>query len=115
MDDIPGVAESIAMVLQKKGHTAQFAEDGEAALRIAAEFKPEVALLDLVLPDIDGYELAARLRELDDSKDLFIIAVSGYNLDTDKDKKALFDDYLSKPIDFSLVEKKLAKVRKRKC
>ncbi|MBN1983460.1 MAG: MEDS domain-containing protein, partial [Chitinivibrionales bacterium] len=58
VDDIPGVAEFIAIILRKAGHRVEAAEDGTTAIRVASELKPEIVVLDIKLPDMDGYELA---------------------------------------------------------
>ena len=71
------------------------------ALDIASKFKPQVAVLDIGLPDISGYELAALLRSLPDLETVHLIALTGYGLDSDKLRSAAagFDAHLTKPLD----------------
>jgi two-component system CheB/CheR fusion protein len=103
VDDNEDAAETLGAVLEDLGHEVQTAHDGPAALRIATTFRPEICLLDIGLPAMDGYELA---RKLLDSKDLphgaRLIAVTGYGQDGDKQRsrEAGFDDHLIKPVSF---------------
>ena len=97
-DNIDG-AEMIAELLGGLGYRTAVAHDGPQALQVAAEFEPQIALLDIGLPVMDGYELAARLREL--SADLTLIAITGYGQDGDRERarNAGFADHLTKPVD----------------
>ena len=81
-----------------KGHITQVANDGPEALRVAAVFRPEIVLLDIGLPGMDGYEVARRLREV--QPPLRLIALTGYNEEADFDRTADagFDAYLVKPV-----------------
>jgi CheY-like chemotaxis protein len=86
------------------GHEVAIADDGPTALETARRFKPEVALLDIGLPAMDGYELAQRLRALDETpSDLRLVAVTGYGLERDRRRalEAGFDAHLVKPVDIS--------------
>jgi signal transduction histidine kinase len=106
VDDNEDAAESIADLLRDLGNEIETAYDGPAALRIAKEFKPEVCLVDIGLPAMDGYELARRLRE---SRDLAsgarIIAVTGYGQDADRERsrQAGFDSHLVKPVNLDVL------------
>ncbi len=71
--------------------------DGPAALKAASAFHPDVALIDLGLPKMDGYELAKRLRQEQKNGKLLLIAVTGYQNDPDRLKEAGFDRHLLKP------------------
>jgi DNA-binding response OmpR family regulator len=78
VDDNEDVAGSLASYLDQVGHSAVTAGTGDAALQIATVFRPDVAILDIGLPDMNGAELASRLREQGGSTELLLIAVSGY-------------------------------------
>lgn len=93
VDDHRSSAEVLSMLLQRLGHRVETADNGKAALGLAERFKPEIALLDLVLPDMDGYEVSRRLREMDFP--IRLLALSGYPPD---DRSAAFDEHLMKPI-----------------
>ncbi len=107
VDDDPGIADIIADVLREPGKTVRAAEDGMAAIRLAEELKPDIVLLDIKLPDMDGYELARRIRKLSDGSAPFIIATSGYTPERES-KEEMFDEYLIKPIDFTRLKELIA-------
>jgi CheY-like chemotaxis protein len=88
------------------GYVVQVVYDGPSALRAAAGFKPDVALVDIGLPGIDGYELAARLRALDAHRSMRLVALTGYGQERDflRSREAGFDDHLVKPVDFERLE-----------
>jgi two-component system CheB/CheR fusion protein len=99
VDDNVDAAESMAMLLSLSGHETKVAHDGSAALDAADEFGPEVVMLDIGLPGLDGFEVARRLRERFDG--IRLIALSGYGQSEFRDKAAVagFDRYLTKPVD----------------
>lgn len=101
VDDSPDTAESLALLLRLQKHTVATAHDGAAAFAAAQTFKPEVVLLDIGLPDLDGYQVARRLRALPDGPALLLIAVSGYGRaeDLQRSEDAGFDHHLVKPVD----------------
>jgi signal transduction histidine kinase/ActR/RegA family two-component response regulator len=105
VDDNEDVASLMAECLQILGNTTRVAHDGPAALRIAEEFSPDFALLDIGLPIMDGYELARRLREQTTHR-LRLIAVTGYGQDADKQRAAdaSFDAHLVKPVSVSRLQ-----------
>jgi PAS domain S-box-containing protein len=101
VDDNVDAADTLADVLRKVGYEVTVAHDAPTALHIAAEFKPAIALLDIGLPVMDGYELARRLRSsLPEPPRL--IAVSGYGADADlaRSRAAGFEVHLGKPVNF---------------
>jgi signal transduction histidine kinase len=100
VDDSPDAAELLAESVRIMGHVAQVAHDGPTALRLAAQLHPDVALLDIGLPVMDGYELAARLRALPGLEALRLIAVTGYDQEADRrhTAEAGFEHHLVKPI-----------------
>jgi signal transduction histidine kinase/ActR/RegA family two-component response regulator len=99
VDDNRDTAMSCARLLKGMGHEVQTAFDGLAALEAARSFKPQVILLDIGLPGMNGYEVAKTLREEGFENEL-IIAVSGYGQpeDRDRSRQAGFDDHLVKPV-----------------
>lgn len=100
VDDNRDAASSLAELLSLEGHAVVVAYDGPAALARAEEATPEVAFLDIGLPEMDGYELARRLRDRFGEK-ITLVAVTGYGQDSDRrrSKEAGFDEHLVKPID----------------
>ena len=86
VDDNEDGAELLAGVLSRKGYDTRFAHDAPTALRMAAEFLPNVAFLDIGLPVMDGYELAAHLRAMAGLRDLQLVAITGYGQEADRQK-----------------------------
>ena len=101
VDDNQDAARLMAAMLSHRGHATSVALDGPSALRVAQDFEPEIALLDIGLPGMDGYELAGRLREIPGLADLRLIAVTGYGQESDRQRTAAagFATHLVKPID----------------
>jgi signal transduction histidine kinase/ActR/RegA family two-component response regulator len=110
VDDNADAATSLAMLLRLQGHEVEIARDGITGLEVAKRFRPRVALLDLGMPRMNGYELARRLRELDGGAQMTLVAVTGWGQAEDRRRTAAagFDHHLTKPIDPSLVEALLA-------
>ncbi|WP_438041734.1 ATP-binding protein [Sorangium sp. So ce128] len=100
VDDNFDAAELLAESLGAMGYTMRVASDGPSALRIAEEFAPDVALLDIGLPVMDGYELARRLREQPAGERVRLIAITGYGQESDfrRSERAGFETHLVKPI-----------------
>jgi len=100
VEDNPDCASSMAALLSLTGHDAAVAADGPAAVEKARETPPDVVLLNIGLPGIDGFEVARRLRA-QPGKPPFIIAVSGYGQDEDRRRSAEagVDIHLLKPAD----------------
>jgi signal transduction histidine kinase/ActR/RegA family two-component response regulator/uncharacterized protein YoxC len=99
VDDNIDSAEMIAALLEMHGHDVRVAHEGESALATAREFAPDVGLLDIGLPGVNGYELASRLREDAGSRPLHLIAVTGRGHEEDRRRAraAGFDAHLTKP------------------
>jgi CheY-like chemotaxis protein/two-component sensor histidine kinase len=106
VDDNQDAADILADSLMLLGCEIRVAYDGPSALNIAAEFQPAVALLDIGLPVMDGYELARRLREQQPGPDLRLVAVTGYGQESDRRRSlsAGFDAHLVKPLDFDVLD-----------
>jgi PAS domain S-box-containing protein len=113
VDDNEDGAELLAEVLSAKGYATRIAHDAPTALRVAAEFVPQLAFLDLGLPVMDGYELASHLRALPGLAGLRLIAVTGYGQDSDRRRTqdAGFDHHLVKPVDLAAIEAALVDAR----
>jgi PAS domain S-box-containing protein len=107
VDDNADGADMLVEVLGGLGYRAAVAHDGPEALRVASEFVPHIALLDLGLPVMDGYELAARLRE--QWRDVKLVAITGYGQDRDRERtrRAGFQAHLTKPVDLEKLAKLL--------
>lgn len=101
VDDNRDAAEALAQLLEITGHRVQTVYDGLAALESAAAFQPDVVLLDIGLPGLNGYEVAKRLRQSPALTKTLLIAVSGYCQEKDckRSREAGFDHHLAKPVD----------------
>ncbi|QRK04964.1 response regulator [Archangium violaceum] len=102
VDDNKDAADILAESLELLECETRVAYDGPSALRIAAAFQPQVALLDIGLPVMDGYELARLLRQQQPTPGLRLVAVTGYGQESDRkhSSEAGFDAHLVKPLDF---------------
>ncbi len=109
-DDNVDFAASLAMLLETMDHTVLVANDGQRALEIAPDFKPDFCFLDIGLPKVHGYDLARRLRAHPVTRNAVMVAVSGWGQEEDKrrSREAGFDHHLIKPVDFSQIEAVLA-------
>ena len=108
VDDNRDAADSLAMLLQFEGRRTLCAYSGEAALQEVAAFDPQLVLLDIGLPGLDGYEVARRLKAA--SPKLRVIALSGYGQSEDRQRSAAagFDAHLVKPVDLDALKRALA-------
>jgi CheY-like chemotaxis protein len=106
VDDNEDAADLMAHLLGSIGFDVRVAYDGPSALELADEFQPQVGLLDIGLPVMDGYELAMRLRARRKSEPLSLIAISGYGQEADrvKSRQAGFITHLLKPVEISSVK-----------
>ncbi|HUR21602.1 MAG TPA: response regulator, partial [Vicinamibacterales bacterium] len=100
VDDNQDALTLLSAALSTVGYQVQSAHDGPEALKVAAAFKPQVAVLDIGLPVMDGYELATRLRAMEGLGALRLIAVTGYGQESDqrRSETAGFDAHLIKPV-----------------
>jgi signal transduction histidine kinase len=106
VDDNVDAAEILSIALESSGHDVAVAHDGPSALEVAESFRPEVVLLDIGLPGIDGYEVARRLRADEMSSAVRLVALTGYGQPADRARamQAGFDEHLVKPADLDQVE-----------
>jgi signal transduction histidine kinase len=116
VDDNRDTAGSLAMILQMMGNDTRTAYDGEEAVAAASEFQPDVILLDLELPKLDGYEACRRIRKQPGGKELVIIAQTGYGQAEDRRRthQAGFDYHIVKPLDPDALLKLLAEFQQVK-
>jgi PAS domain S-box-containing protein len=105
-DDNKDAADTLGLLLELYGHEVRIAHSGNAALAVAHAFRPNVALLDIAMPDLSGYEVARNLRVDACCPDILLIALTGYGQDGDKERahEAGFDHHLTKPVDPSKLE-----------
>lgn len=107
VDDNRDARDSLALVLRTMGYAVQTAGDGESALTTALEFKPQLALLDVVMPGASGFRTAERLRQLEGLRDIIIVTVTAWQEEVDDflSKNAGADYHLLKPIDMAALQK----------
>ena len=112
VDDNVDTALSFAMLLRESGHDARIAHDGRAAIQAALDYRPDVVLLDIGLPGMDGYEVAKQLRQQPVLQTLVLVALTGYGQEADRQAslEAGFSYHLVKPTDFNDVNKILATI-----
>jgi PAS domain S-box-containing protein len=105
-DDNEDAAASMAMMLELMGNDVQTANDGWQALQVAAVFRPDVILLDIGMPKLNGYEACRRIRQQSWSEKTILIALTGWGQDEDKRRaqEAGFSHHLVKPVDFAALE-----------
>lgn len=110
VDDNEDAAQTLAMALEWSGFEIRVAHSAAQALTLLASFAPEAALLDIGLPDINGYELARRIRALPGMDRVVLIAATGWGQQKDRERafESGFDHHLTKPIDFELLRPLLA-------
>ncbi|HZH82770.1 MAG TPA: ATP-binding protein, partial [Phototrophicaceae bacterium] len=98
-DDFPQSAEILARLLRQDGNIVQIAQDGVEAIEAAAQFCPDVVVLDISMPKLGGYEAARIIREQPWGKRMFLVALSGWghHLDQQRSKESGFDAHLTKP------------------
>jgi CheY-like chemotaxis protein len=112
VDDNLDSAESMSLLLEISGHDVRTVYDGVAAVETASSFLPEIVLLDIGLPKLNGYEAARKIRSEDWGKNMYLMALTGWGQDKDRErsKEAGFDCHLVKPIDPVELMKRLADV-----
>jgi signal transduction histidine kinase len=113
VDDNPDAAESLAMLLKLSGHDVHIAHDGLEAVEEAAKLQPDVILLDIGLPRLDGYEAARRIRKQPRDKGVILVALTGWGQDEDRrrSEEAGFDAHMIKPVDLDALANLLVKLR----
>lgn len=109
VDDNVDSVETLSMLLRVKGHDARVAANGEEAIAIADDYRPDIVVLDLSLPGMDGYEVAERLRQRPYGRGLILVALTGWSGQGVQHKaaEAGFDFHMLKPVDWGQLEQVL--------
>jgi CheY-like chemotaxis protein len=115
VDDNLDAANALKMLVEEAGHLVRMAYTGPTTLAAAFDFRPHVMLLDIGLPELDGLEVAKRIRREPLLGDIVLVAVTGYRQAADRQRalEAGFDHYLVKPADFEKVRQILAEVTEK--
>jgi CheY-like chemotaxis protein len=110
-DDIPDAAEMMRLMLECMGHEVQVAADGVQAVEMAREFDPQIALLDIGMPRMDGYDAARQIRAVLGSR-VLLVALTGWGQEEDQRRaySAGFDRHLTKPAEPAILESLIASV-----
>jgi DNA-binding response OmpR family regulator len=114
VDDNHDSALSLAMMLSIMGHETRTAHDGESAVTSAESFLPEIVLLDIGLPKLNGYEVAERIRKQEWGASMFLIAVTGWGQDEDRQRSSEvgLNVHMVKPVEPAALERLFADLRK---
>jgi DNA-binding response OmpR family regulator len=110
VEDNVDSAKSLAMLLELSGHAVHTAHDGNQGLALADTLRPDLVLLDIGLPGLNGYEVCRRIRQTAWGKDLMIVALTGWGQEEDRarSRQAGFSAHLVKPVDVSALVGMLA-------
>lgn len=110
VDDHVDAGETMGMLLRAAGHDVRVVNRGDAALDEAPRFRPDVVLLDIGLPGMDGFEVARRLREHFAAEPMLLVALSGYGQDEHRRqaREAGFDHFFTKPVSVKVLREFLA-------
>jgi PAS domain S-box-containing protein len=108
-DDFPESAQLLARLLQQDGNDVRVALDGLEAVETAAQFHPDIVLLDIAMPKLNGYEAASKIRQEPWGKNIILIALTGWGQQQDRSrtKEAGFDVHLTKPVNYQAIAKLL--------
>jgi CheY-like chemotaxis protein len=108
-DDNVDFATSLSQLLETMGHEVTVTHDGASALVIAGTLRPQFSFLDIGMPGLNGYELARRLRQHEETRDTVLVAVTGWGQDKDRQRarNAGFDHHLVKPVDVNQLQQVL--------
>jgi two-component system, OmpR family, response regulator len=111
VDDSVDAAQAMSMLLETLGHDVRMAHDGVSALAVVDGFEPEVVILDIGLPGMDGFELAREMRKRPSTQQCLLLALTGYGGDADRQRAhdAGFDHHLVKPVSFEDIEAVIAR------
>ncbi len=106
-DDNDDAAMSLATLLKMRGHEVEVVGDGAAAVEASEAFRPHIALLDISMPRMDGYETAGALRGKPWGQELLLVALTGWAQTADRARalKAGFDIHVAKPVDFDALDR----------
>jgi CheY-like chemotaxis protein len=113
VEDSPDARQSLRMLLELAGHEVETSEDGPSGLAKLGAFRPDVALIDVGLPGMDGYAVARELRRRPETRAIRLVAVTGYGQAEDR-RRALaagFDQHVTKPVDAGMLDELLGRPR----
>jgi len=112
VDDNLDAAETLAMLLEMSGHDVKMANDGPEAIEVARRELPQVVLLDIGMPGMNGYDVARKLREQPETRGMVLVAMTGWGQEEDmaRSKEAGFDHHLVKPVEPAVLSNLLAKL-----
>jgi CheY-like chemotaxis protein len=113
VEDNHDAAEALTMLLELFGHQPTLVPDGLKAIEAVRDAEFDIALVDIGLPGIDGYEVARRIRMIPNAKAIMLVALTGYGQETDKlqARSAGFDEHLTKPVKIELLRALLSRPR----
>ncbi|HWI17381.1 MAG TPA: response regulator [Vicinamibacterales bacterium] len=116
IDDNKDAAEMLRSILETRQHSVRVAHDGPSGLDAATTLCPDVALIDIGLPGIDGYQIAASLRATSAGREMYLIAITGYGRPEDRARaiESGFDHYIVKPLNVDALDRQLASVQPRR-
>jgi CheY-like chemotaxis protein len=116
VDDSPDITETLSLLVETVGHEVRTANSGVDGIAVASTFEPDVVLLDLGMPDIDGFEVAERLRASPFGEQLTLIAVTGWvgRAHRARSRKSGFDFFFAKPVTIVQLRDVLALVQRFK-
>jgi CheY-like chemotaxis protein len=111
-DDNRDAADTLSLLLQLDGHEVRTAYDGVEALQIAEQFAPQIALLDIGMPHLNGYQTAQRIREQSWGSSMLLVALTGWGQEQDRRQatEAGFDRHLVKPGDPQIIGALIAEI-----
>ena len=115
VDDNKDAADSLGMLLRLKGNDLRTANDGLEAVEVAETFRPELVLLDIGLPKLNGYDVARRIRQQPWGRDVILVALTGWGQDEDRrrSQEAGFNFHVVKPVELTVLEGLLAESEKQ--
>jgi CheY-like chemotaxis protein len=111
-DDFPESAATLARLLRQDGNEVQIAQNGVEAFEVAEQFRPDVAVLDIAMPKLNGYEVARKIREQSWGENMILIALTGWGQKQDRQRTqdAGFDAHLTKPVNYDAIMEILTKL-----
>lgn len=118
VDDEPNIVMTLDYALQKKGYKVFIARDGEEAVEIAKKEVPNLILMDIMMPNMDGYEAYGKIKQINEQIKLIFLSAKNKTQDIEKGMKMGADDYITKPFSIKKVletiEEKLKNINKNK-
>lgn len=113
VDDLEDNGELLTEALSLRGYEARYAKDGASALALVETFTPDIAILDILMPDMNGYELGKRLKERPELARLALIAITGFERSSGPAEAAGFHGHVVKPVTLAKLEETIRDARAR--